>query len=48
MTYFKTTTLIVSLAMLLGLTACNTVEGAGRDLQTAGQGVQDAAIDHKD
>jgi entericidin B len=27
----------------LGLSACNTVEGAGRDIENAGEGVQDAA-----
>lgn len=27
----------------LSLTACNTVEGAGRDIENAGEAVQDAA-----
>lgn len=27
----------------LGLSACNTVEGAGRDIEAAGETVQDAA-----
>ena len=26
-----------------GLTACNTVEGMGRDVESAGEAVQDAA-----
>ena len=36
---------IASLALgtALLLSACNTVEGAGRDLQSAGQAVEDAA-----
>mgnify|MGYP001233771237 CR=1 FL=1 len=29
----------LTLAVLTALTACETVEGAGRDLQTAGQAV---------
>lgn len=34
-------TMALSAAMLLS--ACNTVEGAGRDLQSAGTAVEDAA-----
>lgn len=34
-------TLAITAAMLVS--ACNTVEGAGRDLQSAGQAVEDAA-----
>lgn len=30
-------------ACLFLLTACNTVEGAGRDIESAGEGIQDAA-----
>lgn len=33
--------LAITAAMLVS--ACNTVEGAGRDLQSAGQAVEDAA-----
>ncbi|MEM6458973.1 MAG: entericidin A/B family lipoprotein [Planctomycetota bacterium] len=28
---------------VLTLTACNTVEGAGEDIQAAGEGISDAA-----
>ena len=39
------------LALLFGsigaLTACNTVEGAGRDVQKAGEEIEDAAQDAK-
>jgi predicted small secreted protein len=35
------TSLALGAAMLL--TACNTVEGAGRDLQSAGRAVEDTA-----
>ena len=35
---------LLSLTVLgLGLTACNTVEGAGRDIERGGEAVQDAA-----
>lgn len=35
---------LVSLAVIgLGLTACETMEGAGRDIQNAGQSVEEAA-----
>ncbi len=30
-------------AVSLGLAACNTVQGAGEDLENAGEAVQDAA-----
>lgn len=29
------------------LTACNTVQGAGRDVERAGQKVQQEAVEHK-
>lgn len=38
--------LLLGLAILctaLTLTACNTVEGAGKDVSAVGQGVQDGA-----
>ena len=31
-----------------GLAACNTVEGAGKDLEAAGDEVQEEANEHKD
>lgn len=43
----------VIIAMMLALlaapllTGCNTVEGAGRDIEGAGEAVQDAAQDAK-
>ena len=41
--------LIVMIALfgLSELTACNTVEGAGRDLEAAGDSIEDSAEDHK-
>lgn len=36
--------ILFSLAVTgLGLSACNTVEGAGRDIENAGEAVQDSA-----
>lgn len=35
---------LLSLAVIgFGLSACNTMEGAGRDIQSAGGAVEDAA-----
>lgn len=37
---------LIGMAMVAGallVSACNTVEGAGRDVQSAGKAVQDAA-----
>lgn len=35
--------LVVLVAVGFGLSACETVEGAGRDIEHAGEHVQDAA-----
>ncbi len=35
--------LFAGLFMLVSLTACNTIHGAGQDLENAGESVQDAA-----
>ncbi|MAO67946.1 MULTISPECIES: entericidin A/B family lipoprotein [Idiomarina] len=37
-------TLLVAIAVL-GLSACETIEGAGRDLEKAGEAIQDEAND---
>ena len=34
---------MAALAMVMGLAACNTVEGVGKDVERAGEGVQNAA-----
>ena len=31
----------------LTLTACNTIQGAGKDVERAGQKVQEEAVEHK-
>ncbi|WP_299845914.1 entericidin A/B family lipoprotein [uncultured Roseovarius sp.] len=41
MTRFKTISL--SLVAVLGLTACETIEGAGRDIESAGEAISEAA-----
>ena len=33
----------IALFALLGLVACETIQGAGRDLETAGEVIQDEA-----
>lgn len=33
----------LSLAALMGLTACETIEGAGRDIEKTGEAISDAA-----
>lgn len=40
---FRNAMLMVLVMAGLGLSACNTVEGAGRDIENAGETVQDAA-----
>lgn len=35
-------------ASLFTLTACNTMEGAGKDIEEAGEEIQEEAGDHKD
>ena len=37
----------LSIASSVLLTGCNTVQGAGRDVEKAGQKVQDEAVEHK-
>ena len=40
---------LVALAWTLGaLTACNTVEGAGKDIEEAGEEIQEESVDHQD
>lgn len=39
--------LIAGLATVLSLSACNTVNGAGKDLKSAGSAVSDASGENK-
>ena len=38
---------LVGAAFLLGLGACNTIEGAGKDVKAAGAKVEGEAKEHK-
>lgn len=41
-------TLVALFLLALALTACNTVEGAGRDVSAVGEGISGAAKDTSD
>lgn len=38
---------LASLVTVFGLAACNTIEGAGRDIENAGDAIEDAADDNR-
>jgi len=46
----KTTKKLILLSFLslssLAFTACNTIEGAGEDIEAAGDGIEDSAEDY--
>lgn len=42
-THFRRLTLLSLAVLSLGLSSCNTLEGAGHDIENAGEAVQDAA-----
>jgi predicted small secreted protein len=39
---------LLSAVLAASLTGCNTVEGAGKDIEEAGEEIQEEAADHKD
>jgi len=39
--------LISLTALVLGVSACNTIEGAGKDVKATGQAIEDAAKNAK-
>jgi entericidin B len=43
----KTVTTLIAIAMLAMLAACNTVEGAGKDVKATGAAVEKAADNSK-
>lgn len=43
----KFTVAFLSLLFIFGLTACNTIEGAGKDVEAAGGAVKDSAKENK-
>jgi predicted small secreted protein len=42
-TLLGTVVLVLAAAACLSLGGCNTVEGAGKDIEKAGEGIQNAA-----
>jgi predicted small secreted protein len=42
-TFLRWVVLSLLSAFVIGLSACNTIEGAGRDVEKAGEKIQDAA-----
>ena len=36
-------TLVLGAVLLIGLASCATIEGAGKDIESAGEALQDAA-----
>jgi len=43
----KLVALLGALLMVLGLAACNTIEGAGEDVEAAGEGIQRGADENR-
>ncbi|RVU39075.1 entericidin A/B family lipoprotein [Hwanghaeella grinnelliae] len=43
MSILRTLAIPFVLLSVIGLAACETVEGAGEDIENAGEGIQDAA-----
>lgn len=43
----KLTATFLSLFFILGLSACNTIEGAGKDVEAAGGAIEGAAKENK-
>lgn len=44
---FKTPFVFLAVAAVLSLAACNTTAGAGRDMQSVGNAIEDTAEDAK-
>lgn len=44
----KTTQTLLAIVCALVLTACNTIQGAGKDIERGGEKIQDAAQSAKD
>lgn len=45
MTNFKAALFLTILASIFGLSGCNTISGAGQDIEAAGEAVEGAAED---
>ncbi len=44
----KLSALFMALLFTLGLAGCNTMEGAGEDMEAAGDAIEDSASENKD
>ncbi|WP_342708124.1 entericidin A/B family lipoprotein [Methylophaga sulfidovorans] len=44
----KLVALLIPLTLTLFLSACNTMEGVGKDVESAGDAIEDSAAKHKD
>ncbi|EGL54403.1 MAG: entericidin A/B family lipoprotein [Pseudomonadota bacterium] len=43
----KLTALLIPLTLTLFLSACNTMEGVGKDVESAGDAIEDSASENK-
>ncbi len=43
----KITAIFLSLFFIFGIAACNTIEGAGKDVEAAGSAVEESAKENK-
>ena len=39
--------LVMSYVVLVGLAGCNTIQGAGKDVERGGEKIQKEAVEHK-
>lgn len=44
----KLSAFFMTLLFMLGLTGCNTIEGAGEDMKAAGEAIENSASENKD
>lgn len=44
----KLSAFLMTLLFTLGLAGCNTMEGAGEDMEAAGDAIEDSASENKD
>lgn len=40
-------TFLLSIALLFAVAGCNTMEGAGQDIEAAGENIEDEAREHR-
>lgn len=44
----KKSAVVVALTMLIGISACNTIEGAGKDIEAGGNKIEESAKKRND